>query len=116
MNEETLILYESYFKNVHNYKIFIDELPFHHCSFCWPEEIIKVKYCKTNMNKIILEYLNHLKLMSYPWEKVKYFLKSIRISGFLANNCVGKWMMIKWQEKDIYIFYVVLNNNFLDFL
>ena len=104
MNEEILTLYEAYFQNVDNHKIFIDELPFHHCCFCSPEKTIKVKHCKTDMVKIILEYLNHLKLISCPsWEKVKYFFKSITISGFLADNCLGKWTMIKWQEKDIYI-------------
>ena len=104
MNEEILTLYEAYFQNVDNHKIFIDELPFHHCCFCSSEKTVKVKHCKTDMVKIILEYLNHLKLISCPsWEKVKYFFKSITISGFLADNCLGKWTMIKWEEKDTYI-------------
>ena len=109
MNQEILTLYESYFKNPDNYKLLLDDLQLHHCRFCWPqEEKLKVKncvkHCKTDMNNIILEYLNHLKLISCPpWEKVKYFIRSIRISGFLSEDCVGKWMMVKWLEKDIYI-------------
>ena len=104
MNEEILTLYEAYFRNADNHKIFIDNLQSHHCCFCWPEETVRVKHCKTDMIKIILEYLIHLKLISCPsWEKVKYFLKSIRISGFLEDDCIGKWTMIKWLEKDIYI-------------
>ena len=104
MNEEILTIYESYFRNGDNYKIFLKDLQFHHCCFCWSEEFIKVKHCKPDMNKIILQYLNHLKLISCPsWEKVKYFFKSIKISGFLNDNCVGKWKMVKWLEKDIYI-------------
>ena len=107
MNEEILTLYEAYFRNADNHKIFIQDLQCHHCCFC-EDTTLKVKHCskysKTDMTKIILEYLNHLKLISCPsWEKVKYFFRSIRISGFLADDCVGKWMMIKWLEKDIYI-------------
>ena len=103
MNEEILTLYETYFQNMDNRKIFINELMSHHCRFCYPEQTIKLKHCKTDMSKIILEYLNHLKLMSCSWEKVKYFLKSIRICGFLSENVLGKWTMIKWLEKDVYI-------------
>ena len=103
-----MTLYEAYFRSANNCKIFIDDLQFHDCRFCWPEEKLKMKHvlkhCKTDMVKIILEYLNHLKLISCPpWEKLKYFFKSIRISGFLADDCVGKWCILKWVEKDIYI-------------
>ena len=104
MNVEVLNLYEAYFRNSDNYKIFVDELQEHHCRFCWPEKLSKVKHCKTDMNKIILEYLDHLKLISSPsWKKIKYFFKSVRISGFLNDNYVGKWKMVRWEEKDIYI-------------
>ena len=105
MNVEILTLYESYFRNADNFKIFIGELPFHHCRFCSSEEIIiKVYYCKSDILKIVLEYLNHLKLISYPsWDKIRYFFKSIRISGFLVDDFVAKWTMLKWREKDIFI-------------
>ena len=104
MNKEILTLYEAYFRNRDNFKIFLEDLQLHHCVFCRGEEITQVKHCKTNVNKIILQYLNHLKLISCSsWEKVKYFFKSVRISGFLDDNCIGKWKLVKWQEKDIYI-------------
>ena len=104
MNIETVTLYEAYFQNPDNHKIFIWEVACHHCRFCSTEEIIiKVYYCKKDILKIILEYLNHLKLMSYSWEKVKYFFKSIKISGFLVNDFVAKWTMLKWIEKDTFI-------------
>ena len=38
MNEEILTLYETYFQNMDNRKIFINELMSHHCRFCYPEE------------------------------------------------------------------------------
>ena len=104
MNKEILTLYETYFQSAdNNFRIFVDELASHHCSFCLPEKAVKIKHCKTDMIKIILEYLNHLKLMSYPWKKLKYFFKSIEITGFLTENCLGKWTMKKWLEKDTYI-------------
>ena len=105
MNIETLTLYESYFQNVDNHKIDICAIACHNCHFCrLPNEIIiPVYYSKTDMSKVVLEYLNHLKLMSCSWEKVKYFFKSIKISGFLHENFVAKWSMLKWVEKDIFI-------------
>lgn len=104
MNEEILTLYESYFRNPDNHKILLEELQNHHCSFCLLERVMKVKHSKTDMNKIILQYLDHLKLISCSsWEKVKYFFNSIKISGFLNDDCIGKWKMVLWEEKDIYI-------------
>ena len=101
MNEEILTLYETYFRNFGNYKLYIKDLSIHNCCFC--SHKINVKHCKTDMSQIILEYLNHLKLFCYPWEKIKYFFKSIKISGFLDDNCLGKWTMVRWVEKDVYI-------------
>ena len=45
MNEEILTLHEGYFQNADNCKILIHDLLFHHCRFCWPEEVLKVKHC-----------------------------------------------------------------------
>ena len=104
MNIETLALYEAYFQNQDNHKINICEIACHHCRFCSTEEIIiKVYYCKEDMCKVILEYLNHLKLMSCSWEKVKYVFRSMKICGFLAEGFVAKWSMLKWKEKDVFI-------------
>ena len=47
MNEEILTLYETYFQNMDNRKIFINELMRHHCRFFYPEENVKLKHCKT---------------------------------------------------------------------
>ena len=103
MNTEIFELYELYFKNIDNHKIFLDDLEKHHCCFCCPEKVLKIYHSKTDMNKIILQYLEHLKLISCPsWEKAKYFFKSVRISGF-NDSCIGKWKIEKWEEKDVYI-------------
>ena len=104
MNVEIFELYELYFKNINNHKIFLDDLEKHHCCFCWSGKKLKLYYSKTDVNKIILQYLDHLKLIISPsWEKVKYFFKSVEISGFLSDNNVGWWKLEKWTEKDTYI-------------
>ena len=104
MNVEIFELYELYFKNIDNHKIFLDDLEKHHCCFCWPEKKLNFFYSKTDVNKIILQYLDHLKLIISPsWEKVKYFFKSVRISGFFNDNNVGWWKLERWDEKNTYI-------------
>lgn len=103
MNVETLSLYELYFRK-HKKDIFMHELLEHHCSFCSLEVNTKVLHCKTDVAKVILEYLNHSRLVTSPsWKKMKYFFKSVTISGFFDDNILGKWKMVKWEEKDIYI-------------
>ena len=104
MNVETLALYEAYFQNQDNHKINIWEVACHRCRFCSTEEIIiPVFYSKEDISKIILEDLNHLKLMSSSYQKVRYLFKSMKICGFLVEGFVAKWTMLKWQEKDIFI-------------
>ena len=105
MNEEILTLYESYFKNPDNFKIFIQELQDHdRCFFCVSDKNTKVFHCKTDVARIILKYLEHLKLIQNPcWKRVKYFFKSITISGFFDEKNTGKWQLINWKEKNIYI-------------
>ena len=104
MNAETLALFESYFQNQDNHKIDIWEVACHHCRFCSSEEIIiPLFYSKEDISKIILEYLNHLKLMSSSYQKVRYLFKSMKICGFLAEGFVAKWSMLKWEEKDFFI-------------
>ena len=111
MDIETIELFECYFKKEHP-KIFLSELWQHHCRFCSPLNVeFKEEECKTNVTKIILEYLTHCRLFSsFGWSKMKYFFKSLRISGFLNSSIVGKWKMEKWEEKDIYILYQVSND------
>ena len=63
MEETTLTIYESYFKNYENWRLPIYELPFHNCCFCANGQKINiVKHCKTDMTKYIILYLNHLKI------------------------------------------------------
>ena len=112
MDVETLDLYQLYFKKQKR-KIFLSELYEHYCCFCSPLNVeFKTFECKTDIAKIILEYLNHCRLVSgLCWSKMKYFFKSVRISGFLDENINGKWKIEKWEEKDVYILYQVSNDN-----
>ena len=112
MEVETLDLYECYFKKQQR-KIFLSELYEHHCRFCWPLTLeFKKEESKTEVAKVILEYLIHCRLVSsFCWSKMKYFFKSIRISGFLDSNIVGNWKIEKWEEKDVYILYQVSDDD-----
>ena len=85
----------------------------HHCRFCSPLTLeFKDEECKTEVAKIILEYLTHCRLVtSFCWSKMKYFFKSLRISGFLDSSIIGKWKIEKWEEKDVYILYQVSDDN-----
>ena len=117
MDIETLDLYECYFKKQQQqHKMFLSELYEHHCRFCSPLNLEFKEECKTEVAKIILEYLTHCRLFCLCWSKMKYFFKSIRISGFLDSNVVGKWKIDKWEEKDVYILYQISDNNCIYYL
>ena len=104
MEETTLTIYESFFKNNENWRLSIYELPFHNCLFCQNEKKIKIIYhCKQDMVKYIIMYLNHLKVYQCSWEKVKYFINSVKLSKFCDDHVTGKWSMEYWSEKNIYI-------------
>ena len=104
MEETTLEIFESYFKN-DNWRFSIGELSSHNCCFCKNEEQkIKIIYhCKQDMTKFVITYLNHLKVYGCRWKKVNYFINSIKLSKFCDENVTGKWLMKYWHEKDIYI-------------
>ena len=104
MEETTLTIYESFFKNYENWRLSIRELPFHNCYFCQNGKKIKIIYhCKQDMVKYIIMYLNHLKVYQCSWEKVKYFINSVKLSKFCDEYVTGKWSMEYWSEKNIYI-------------
>ena len=106
MEESTLTIYESYFKN-QNVNSQIYEMS-HDCFFCKNRQKIRFIYhCKQDMVKFILMYFNHLKIYRISWRKVQYFIKSIELSNFCDDNTVGKWVMDYWYEKDIYILCLV---------
>ena len=102
MEEATLTIYESYFKNYKNWRLPIYELPYHNCVFCG-KKIKIIKHCKQDMTKYIILYLNHLKIYQVCWEKVKYFINSVKLSNFCDENTIGKWSIEYWAEKDIFI-------------
>ena len=104
MEETTLEIYESYFKNYENWRLLIYDLPFHNCCFCENGKKINiVKHCKQDMARYIITYLNHLKIYRCSWKKVKYFINSIKLTKFCDEDTTGKWSMKYWTEKDIYI-------------
>ena len=108
MEETTLTIFESYFKNHQNLNLPFCELSIHNCFFCKNGRKTRFIYhCKQDMVKFILMYLNHLKIYRCSWKKIQYFIKSIKLSNFCDDNTIGKWVMDYWYEKDIYILCLV---------
>ena len=103
MEEETLDLYESYFRN-DNWTFSLNDLSNHNCLFCKNTKYRITFYYKHDASQIILTYLNHLKTYGTKWDKVKYFIRSIRNSNFCKEK-TENWAMKYWFEKDIYILY-----------
>ena len=103
MEETTLDIYEAYFKE-DNWFFSIKELTSHKCIFCNNMKQRIIFDYKQGAAHFIISYLNHLKIYGCCWNKVKYFIKSIRKSNF-CDEKTATWAMEYWPEKDIYILY-----------
>ena len=106
MEESTLDIYESYFKN-DNWSFSLEKLTSHNCFFCNNTKYNITFNYKQDAAQFIILYLNHLKIYGCHWKKVKYFLNSVRISNFCDDELNGIWKMYYWHQKDIYILYSV---------
>ena len=102
MEETTLEIYESYFKN-DNWCFSFGELTSHNCLFCNNKKFKITCDFKQDMVELVILYLNHLKIYGCIWKKVNYFISSIKLSDFCNNNKTSTWVMEYWYEKDIYI-------------
>ena len=104
MEETTLDIYESYFKNETNWFFSLKDFSSHNCIFCTNTKFRITFDYKQDAADLIRSYFNHLKIYGQSWKKVKYFINSIRISNFCSETTGGKcWVMKYWFQKDIYI-------------
>ena len=104
MEETTLEIFESYFKN-DNWCFSLGELTSHKCCFCnnTGQKIRITCDYKRDMAEFVITYLNHLKIYGCVWKKVNYFITSVKLSNFCDENKTCQWVMEYWYEKDIYI-------------
>ena len=105
MEEETLDIYEAYFRN-DNWTYSLNDLSSHNCLFCKNSKYRLTFYYKQDASQTIISYLNHLKTYGCKWKKVKYFINSVRLANF-CKETNENWAMEYWFEKDIYILYSI---------
>ena len=81
MEEATLDIYEAYFRN-DNWNFSLNDLSSHNCLFCNNTKYRITFYYKHDAAQMIISYLSHLKIYGCQWNKVKYFINSVRLSNF----------------------------------
>ena len=101
-------VYEEYFTNlVEPPKVPFSKKNGHTCLICRHEPNRNGSYGKsdrTATEKIIVEYLEHLKLFGFSDNLAKIFINSIRDSGILCRKVKGFWEF-KEDEK-VYVFII----------
>ena len=106
-------VYEQYFINLPKPKLQFFKKNRHTCLICRKEPTKAGSYGKfdrTSTEKIIIEYLEHLKVIGFSNNLAKVFINSIRDSGILCGKVKGYWEF-KEHETD----YVFIIEHCLDF-
>ena len=86
-------VYEQYFMNLENSKIDFLKRRNHSCLVC-TEEPKNGSYGKNDRcstSKIIVGYLEHLKVFGFSSKLANLFIDSVRDSGILCNKVQGFW-------------------------
>ena len=105
--EGVVDVYEQYFINLVEPKIEYFKKNTHTCLICRLEPERNDSYGKsdrTDTEKIIVEYLEHLKVFAISNNLAKVFIKSVRDSGILCKKVKGYWEF-KEHGKD-YVFII----------
>ena len=87
-------VYEQYFINLEESKFHFFKRYRHTCLVCKQDNIINGSYDefdRKSIEKIIIEYLEHLKIFGFLCNLAKVFINSIRDSGVLCKNVKGLW-------------------------
>ena len=105
-------VYEQYFINLEeNRNIQFFRKNNHSCLICReePKNGSYGKFDKYSIEKVAIEYLEHLKIFGYCNNLAKLFINSIRDSGVLCKNVKG-W----WEFKEHNTAYVFIIEHSLD--
>ena len=86
-------VYEQYFINLEEPKFQFLKKNRHTCLVCRQKNIIVSygKFDKDSIEKIVIEYLEHLKIFGFSNDLAKLFINSIRDSGVLCKKVCGYW-------------------------
>ena len=106
-------VYEEYFTNLVEPKVqFFKKYRKHTCLICKPEPLRDAygKFDRTSTEKIIIEYLEHLKVFAVSNDLALVFINSIKDSGILCEKVKGYW-----EFKEDETNYVFIIEHCLDF-
>ena len=98
-------VYEQYFMNVDDLKIELLKRRNHTCIVC-SDEPINSSYGKNNKDstkKIIIGYLEHLKVFGFSSNLAMLFINSVRDSGILCNRVQGFWEFKEHETQYVFI-------------
>ena len=104
-------VYKQYFANINEIKIDLFKRRNHECKVCI-EESKNGSYGKSDkwgIEKIIVGYLEHLKVFGFSSKLAMLFIDSVRDSGVLCNKVQGFWEFKEHQTA-----YVFINEHSLD--
>ena len=98
-------VYEQYFTNLVEPKIDFFKKNSHTCLICK----VKVKdgscgkFNRVDTKKIIIEYLEHLKIFGYSKNLAQVFVDSVRDSGILCKKVKGYWELKEHETEYVFI-------------
>ena len=99
-------VYEQYFINLEESKFHFFKRYRHTCLVCKQDNIINGSYGefdRKSIEKVIIEYLEHLKIFGFSYNLAKVFINSIRDSGVLCKNVKGSWEFEEHKINHIFI-------------
>ena len=99
-------VYEQYFMNVDDVKVDLFKKRNHDCIVCnsEPKNGSYGKNDKYSTEKIIIGYLEHLKVFGFSSNLANLFIQSIRDSGILCNKVRGFWEFK--EHNTLYVFII----------
>ena len=106
-------VYEEYFINLVESKVDLLKKNSHTCLICRLEPNRDGSYGKSDRlstEKIVVEYLEHLKVFGFTNNLARLFIKSVRDSGVLCRKVKGFW-----EFKEHETAYVFIIEHCLDF-
>ena len=103
--EGIIDVYEQYFMNTDEIKIDLSRRRNHNCLVCntEPKNGSYGKNDRCEITKIIVGYLEHLKVFGFSSKLVLLFIDSVKDSGVLCNKVQGFWELKEHDTSYVFI-------------
>ena len=104
-------VYQEYFMNMVNPKVHFFKKDRHSCLICSlePKDGSYGKFNRVDTKKIIVEYLEHLKIFGFSNKLAQVFINSVRDSGILCKKVKGLWKFKEHETEYVFIIEHCLN-------